>query len=93
MSRAGQLRHPHPAPRQVLDQPLLAEQAQGLPQRCPADPEPAGQLLLDQPLSWRERAADDLGPQPPDGQLDQARRVEARLQLSRHCSPSGEGPA
>ena len=77
----------------MLDQALLPEEAQRLAQRRAADPEPAGELLLDQPLARGEGAADDLGPQPPDGQLDQARRVEARLQLSRHGSPSGARPA
>ena len=83
-----QRHYAHAAARQVLDQPLLPQQAQRLPQRGAADPEPAGELLLHQSLARREGAADDLGPQPADGQLDQARGVQARLQLSRHGSPS-----
>ena len=49
-----QLGHPHPAPRQVLDQTLLPEEPQRLPQRRPAGPEPAGELLLDQALARGE---------------------------------------
>ena len=46
----GEGGHPDAPPRDVLDQPLLGEQPQGLTQRRPADPEPPGQLLLDQAL-------------------------------------------
>ena len=79
----------------MLDQALLPEQAQRLAQRRAADPEPARQLLLDQPLAGCEGTADDLPAQPADGQLDQALRLQdARLQLRCHGAPiSGARPA
>ena len=40
--------HPGPAPRQMLDQTLLDQQPQRLPQRRPADREPLTDLLFDQ---------------------------------------------
>lgn len=42
----------------MLDQALLAEQAQRLAQRSPAGTETAGELFFDQPLTGQERTAE-----------------------------------
>jgi hypothetical protein len=54
----------------VLDQALLLEQPQRLPQRCPAGPEPAGELFFDQPLARHQRAAEDLVAELTHRELD-----------------------
>jgi hypothetical protein len=56
----------------VLDQPLLGEEPQRLPQRGPADPETPGELLLDEALTGLGAAAEDLPGEPDHRELDQA---------------------
>ena len=45
--------------RHRLDQPVLLEARQRAANRCPAQPEPAAQLVVVQPLPGGERAVDD----------------------------------
>jgi hypothetical protein len=66
-----ELCHPHTAPRQVLYQALLAQQAQCLAQRCSAGTETPGELFFDQPLAGNQRAAQDFGAQAVRRELDQ----------------------
>src|ERR1700722_15800437 len=65
----------------MLDQPLLRELAQRLPQRSAAGAEPLREMLLDEPLARSERAAQDLVLQPPQRQFDQARRLKRAAQF------------
>ncbi|OJY45233.1 MAG: hypothetical protein BGP03_15685 [Pseudonocardia sp. 73-21] len=54
-----------------LDEALLAEQPQRLAQRRPADPETAGELLLDEPFPGDQRTTEDLAAQPPHRGIDE----------------------
>jgi hypothetical protein len=60
----------------MLDQPLLGQQTQSLPQRCPADLEPLSQLLLDQPFTGLQCTRQDLGPKPGRRELYKAPRLQ-----------------
>ena len=89
-----QLGDPGPAARQLLDQALIGQRAQRLPERSPADGEAAADLLLDQALTGFQLAGQDFGPEPASGHLDEAGQVQRlRVQLGhRHllapCPPA-----
>jgi hypothetical protein len=71
--RARRLASP---PWQVLDQTLLAEQPQRLPQRCSDGAESPGELSLDQPLAGHQSTAEDFATQPLHRERDLAGRSQ-----------------